>query len=87
MASPDEQRAGVSIATQIYAALNAAHIENGYPHDFDQPAGDVVLEIHEYHGIDGFDPDFRRDMAHGRLAVAGWRGVQTRAGNGQGAGE
>lgn len=63
----------MNIAQQVYAALDAAHKENLYPHDYARDPGDVVAEIHDWHGIDDFDPEFSRDMAAGRVAVREWR--------------
>ena len=32
----------MNIAQQVYAALDAAHKENAYPHDYARDPGDVV---------------------------------------------
>lgn len=46
-----------TIASQVYGALDAATHENEYPHEYDRPAKDIVLEIHDWSGIEGFDPE------------------------------
>ncbi|WP_321336537.1 hypothetical protein [Breoghania sp.] len=64
----------MTISDQILAALDAA-LENGYPHDYDRPPADIAREIHDWSGIDGFDPDAPDDMATACAAVNDWRWI------------
>jgi len=61
------------IYQQIYEALDAATLENGYPHEYECKAADIVLEIHEWSGIEGFDPENPSHVQAGCAAVATWR--------------
>jgi hypothetical protein len=63
----------MNIPQQIYCALDAAHKENKYPHDYARDPDDVVAEIHDWTGILNFDPEFMHDAATARVAVREWR--------------
>jgi hypothetical protein len=69
----------VSIRDQVRRALDAATHENGYPHEYDRSERDLVLEIHEFSGIDGFDPENATDVAEGEVAVRAWRTVNPKS--------
>lgn len=60
------------IESQVYEALcNAA--ENEYPHEYERPAKDIVLEIHDWSGLTCFDHDDEDHVAKGASAVDKWR--------------
>lgn len=63
---------GNHIANQVYEALSNA-VENGYDHDYDRPAKDYVLEIHDWSGINCFDHEDTDHIAEGVKAVGTWR--------------
>lgn len=63
------------IRRQVLGALNAATHENGYPHEYARSPLDIVLEIHDFSGIEGFDQDDALDQAVGVAAVRQWRAL------------
>jgi hypothetical protein len=64
----------MTIKDQIFSALNAAHLENEYPHNFENNPQDIVAEILECSGsFEGFDEENLEDMKEARAAVICWR--------------
>lgn len=61
------------ITHQIWQALDAAHIENRYPHDFRAKSYDIVREIIEYSGLEHFDENSFLDVREACQAVITWR--------------
>lgn len=66
-------RASMSIGGQVKAALDSATHENGYPHEYGRGAEDVLREIHDWSGIQGFDQENPQHIADGVYAVSRWR--------------
>lgn len=62
----------LSIYGQVYEALDNAR-DNGYAHEWDMKPIDVVLQIHEYHGIEGLNEDDLDTVDEAIDAVYGWR--------------
>lgn len=62
----------LSIASQIKEALNNS-VANEYQHEYDRPPIDIALEIHDWSGIEGFDPDDARHKSVAKCAVQEWR--------------
>ncbi|AUQ54542.1 hypothetical protein [Phaeobacter inhibens] len=63
----------MSIESQVKSALDAATHENKYPHEYLRPAEEIVLEIHDWSGIAGFDQDNIVDVSAAMVAVEEWR--------------
>ena len=63
----------MNMETEIRAALDAAHFENEYPHDFALNPIDIVNEILECAGISGYDEDSKEDQVKACAAVICWR--------------
>lgn len=63
----------MGIPDQVYAALDAATLENEYPHEYERDPKEIVLEIHDWSGIEGFDHDFPGHIEAGVIAVNRWR--------------
>lgn len=61
------------ISCQVRAALDAATHENGYPHEYDRSPEDIVREIHDWSGIEGFDHNNPADIEKGIGGVIKWR--------------
>lgn len=63
----------MSIHSQVYNALSNATHENGYPHEWHLSPLDTVLQIHDWSGIEGFDPQDPDHINEGHDAVLDWR--------------
>ena len=63
----------MNIPEQVISALDAATHENQYPHEYWRSPSDIVLEIHDWSGIENFDPNNVADMDAAIEAVAEWR--------------
>lgn len=63
----------MGIQKQVIAALNAAHHENQYPHEFDRAPADIVAEINDWSGIEGFNPENPKHARDAETAVRQWR--------------
>ena len=62
----------LSVYDQVYECLEIAR-DNGYVHEWDMKPIDVVLQIHEYHGIQGLNEDDLDTIDEAIDAVIGWR--------------
>lgn len=63
----------MNIYDQVYDALNNATHENGYPHEYGRHAIDIVLEIDDWSGIEGFDSYNSEHLTEAQNAVDDWR--------------
>lgn len=63
----------MTIREQVRVALDAAHHENEYPHEYGWTTEAIVREIHDFSGIVDFDPENEKDMAEACGAVWLWR--------------
>lgn len=63
---------GNHISNQVYEALCNAE-DNQYPHEYERPAKDIVLEIHDWSGITCFDHEDLEHIETGVSAVEKWR--------------
>lgn len=61
------------IYTQVYEALDNATHENGYEHEYLLSHLDTVFQIHDWSGIEGFDPNDTDHVNSGHDAVTDWR--------------
>lgn len=61
------------IYDQVYEALDNATHENGYEHEYALSHLDTVLQIHDWSGIEGFDPNETDHVNSGHDAVLDWR--------------
>jgi len=62
----------MSIYGQAYEALDNA-TANDYPHEYDRPETEYVLEIHDWSGILEFDLESVQNLGEGIRAVKQWR--------------
>jgi hypothetical protein len=69
----------MNIFDQVFEALDAATHENDYPHEYDRSPADIVLEIHDWSGIEEFDPENQEDIDQGIAAVEEWRNKNVQA--------
>lgn len=60
------------IYSQVVAALDNA-VDNGYAHEFDRRPYDIVDEIHDWCGIEGFDTGNPEHWQTAINAVRHWR--------------
>lgn len=67
-----------SIHEQILTALDAATLENGYPHDYDRSPQEQVEEINDWSGLIGYDPKNALHRAVAVTAVENWRRANPR---------
>lgn len=62
-----------SVYTQVYEALDNATHENGYDHEYQLSHLDTVFQIHDWSGIEGFEPSDTDHVNAGHDAVLDWR--------------
>lgn len=63
----------MEIYNQVYEALDNATHENGYEHEWNLSPFDTVLQIHDWSGIEDFDPNNAEHLTEGENAVFDWR--------------
>ena len=63
----------MSIYDQVYDALDNATHENGYDHEWELTPVDTALQIHDWSGIEGFDPNNSEQLGEAQDAVFDWR--------------
>jgi hypothetical protein len=63
----------MKIEQQIYTALDNAFYENQYPHEYNRPEIEIVLEINDWSGIEGFDVENFDQLQTACKTIACWR--------------
>lgn len=61
------------VSIQVRDCLNSATHENGYEHEWGRDPEELVREIHDWHGLEAFDPDNTAEMSLAILSVVTWR--------------
>jgi hypothetical protein len=66
------------ITAQVLEALDNATHGNGYPHEYERPASEIVAEIHDWSGLEGFDLEDPAHLEVAQAAVHTWRAKNPR---------
>lgn len=65
----------------VYEALNHATHENQYPHEYDRPAREIVLEVNDWSSLPDFDHEDEAHISACVLEVERWRRDNPRPGS------